>query len=247
MPAPRKFSEDQLRAAALALVDTQGLAALTMRNLAAALGTGAMTIYNYVEGRDGLEALLVDAVMAEVPRAPGVPSDDWRADLRTLAEAHWRAVRAHPDVIPLILTRRSLDLPTLTGAEALLAALARGHRSGAELLVAFRTVSGFVMGFAQAELAGPLSIAPDEDADAVIARVRELPRERFPRLIEIAEAATASSPEQEFHAGLDLIIDGLDHRPTSGEASAGKPGRRVTAAGTAAGPGTAARGPAGRG
>ncbi|GAB2618146.1 hypothetical protein GCM10027168_58080 [Streptomyces capparidis] len=219
MPAPRKFSEDQLRAAALALVDAQGLAALTMRNLAAELGTGAMTIYNYVEGRDGLEALLVAAVLEPVQHVPGVPSDDWRADVRTLAEAHWRAYRAHPDVIPLILTRRSLDLPTLTGGEHLLAALARSGRSGAELLVAFRAVSGFVMGFAQAELAGPLSIAPDEDAATIIDRVRALPPDRFPRLIEIAGAAATSSAEREFHSGLDLIISGLDNaraRPAGG-------------------------------
>lgn len=209
MPAPRKFTDERLRAAALALVDERGLAALTMRNLAAALGTGAMTIYNYVEGRDGLEALLVDAVMAEVPRLAGEPTEDWRADLRRHAEAHWRAVRAHPDVIPLILTRRSLDPATLEGGERMLDALARGGRSGAELLVAFRAVSGFVMGFAQAELAGPLSVARDEDAAAVIARMRAKPRDRFPRLVEIATAAARSSPEEEFHAGLDIIIAGL--------------------------------------
>ncbi|WP_059010514.1 TetR/AcrR family transcriptional regulator [Streptomyces specialis] len=209
MAAPRKFSEDRLRAAALALVDEKGLAALTMRNLAAALGTGAMTIYNYVDGRDGLERLLVEAVMTAVRPVPGVPSPDWRADLRAVAEAHWRAFRAHPDVIPLVMTRRSLDLPTLAGAEDMLDALARGGRSGARLLIAFRLVSGFVMGFAQAELAGPLSIAPEETAEEVIARVRALPADRFPRLIEIAEAALDSGPEAEFHAGLDLIITGL--------------------------------------
>ncbi|MDT3395670.1 TetR/AcrR family transcriptional regulator C-terminal domain-containing protein [Streptomyces sp. B1866] len=213
MPAPRKFSEDQLRTAALALVDAQGLHALTMRNLAAALGTGAMTIYNYVEGRDGLEALVVDAVVAPAHPVPGVPSDDWRADVRAVAEAHWRAVRAHPEAIPLILTRRSLDRPTLAGAEELLAALARGGRSGTGLLVAFRAVSGFIMGFAQAELAGPLSAARGEDADAVIERMRALPSEHFPRLAEIARAAAGSDPEQEFHAGLDLILDGLEHHP----------------------------------
>ncbi|KUJ66989.1 hypothetical protein ACZ90_31725 [Streptomyces albus subsp. albus] len=210
MPAPRKFTEEQLRTAVLALVDEQGLPALTMRNLAAALGTGAMTIYNYVDGRDGLEALLVDAVMAQVPPVPGLPSEDWRSDVRALAEAQWRAVRAHPDVIPLILTRRSLDLPTLEHGEKLLAALARGHRRGADLLVAFRAVSGFIMGFAQAELAGPLSIAPDEDTDTILRRVRAMPSERFPHLIEIAEAAATSRPEGEFRAGLDIIIAGLD-------------------------------------
>ncbi|WP_326598241.1 TetR/AcrR family transcriptional regulator [Streptomyces sp. NBC_01803] len=213
MPAPRKFSEERLRAAALALVDERGLAALTMRNLAAALGTGAMTIYNYVDGRDGLERLLIEAVMTSVHPVPGVPSPDWRADLRAVTEAHWRAVRAHPDVIPLVLTRRSLNPPTLAGAEDTLDALARSGRSGTALLVAFRAVSGFVMGFAQAELAGPLSIAPQETAEEVIDRVGALPPDRFPRLIEIAAAARGSAPETEFRAGLDLLILGLERSP----------------------------------
>ncbi|WP_433891483.1 TetR/AcrR family transcriptional regulator [Streptomyces sp. CA-111067] len=209
MAAPRKFSQQQLQAAALELVREHGLAGLTMRNLATALGTGAMTIYNYVDGRDGLEALLVDVVQAEVRAVPGVPSADWRADVRAIAEAQWRAVRAHPDVIPLVLTRRSVDRPTLEGAELLLDALARGGRTGKDLLMAFRAVSGFVMGYAQAELAGPLTVAPDENADSVVTRVRALPADRFPHLLDIAEAAAKSGPEEEFRAGLAIVIAGL--------------------------------------
>ncbi|MFI1580195.1 TetR/AcrR family transcriptional regulator [Embleya sp. NPDC020630] len=226
MPAPRKFSREQLRTAALALVDTHGLAALTMRSLAAALGTGAMTIYNYVDGREGLEGLLVEAVLADALPAtePGAEADEWQAEVRRLAEANWRAVRAHPDVIPLILTRRITDEATLVHGEALLRALARSGRRGAELLYAFRTVTGFVTGFAQAELAGPLSIAPDEDVRAITDRARALPADRFPYLIEIAGAAAESSPSDEFRAGLDLLLAGLEQRPAGSNARRLDPG-----------------------
>src|SRR5256885_17056833 len=61
------------------------------------------------------------------------------------------------------LTRRTLHEPPLEWAETLWAALARSGRSGAELLVAFRTVSGFVMGLAQAQLAAPMSAADNVD------------------------------------------------------------------------------------
>ncbi|MGV9612594.1 hypothetical protein [Nocardia xishanensis] len=59
-----------------------------------------------------------------------------------------------------ILTRRSFDIPTLAPAGALLQALADSGRSGLDLLVAFRAVSGFVTGFAQAELANPFRRPP---------------------------------------------------------------------------------------
>jgi hypothetical protein len=62
------------------------------------------------------------------------------------------------------------------------------------------------MGFAQVELAGPLSIEP---AQAVIDRFRALPPDRFPHLIEIAKAAETSDPAGEFRRGLDLLLAGL--------------------------------------
>ncbi|WP_174184249.1 TetR/AcrR family transcriptional regulator [Nocardia barduliensis] len=208
MPAPRKFTREQLQTAALALVDEHGLAGLTMRSLAAAIDTGPMTIYNYVDGRDGLEQLVTEAVMAQA-HWPTDPPGSWADEVIAIAEGMWRAVRSHPHAIPLILTRRSLDLTTLAPAEALLQALARGDRSGTELLVAFRTVSGFVTGFAQAELAGPLSAGRGEDLAAITDRVAALPPNRFPKLIEIAHAAAGSDPEVEFRAGLRIILAGL--------------------------------------
>ncbi|GAA3943822.1 TetR/AcrR family transcriptional regulator [Actinomadura viridis] len=207
MPAPRKFTHQQLQAAALELIDQEGLAGLTMRALAARLGTGPMTIYNYVDGREGLEHLVTGAVMAQVRRPDGHPGD-WRARVEAIAEAIWRAVRAHPNAIPLVLTTRSLDEEALAPAEALLQALAGSGRSGADLLAAFRVVSGFIAGFAQAELTGPLASASGQDAGAITARMADLPAQRFPRLIEIAHAATGD-PQAEFRSGLKIILTGL--------------------------------------
>lgn len=83
------------------------------------------------------------------------------------------------NAIPLVLTRRTLDEPTLDHAEALLRALRRGSHGGFALLTAFRAVSGFVTGFAQAELAGPLSAGRGDGFDTVLARARALPAERY--------------------------------------------------------------------
>jgi AcrR family transcriptional regulator len=208
MGRPAKISRAQLQRAALQLVDRHGLAGLSMRALAQRVGVGPMTLYNHVAHREDLEILLVDAVLAEV-EWPKATQPDWRAALRQLATAAWRAVRAHPAVIPLILTRRSRSLAVLQLSEALLDVLSRSGRSGTDLLAAFRAVQALIMGFAQVELAGPLSRAAGERPQAVIRRFRALPAQRYPHLIEIATAATRSKPEDEFRAGLDLLIDGL--------------------------------------
>lgn len=203
-----KFSRAQLQTAALAIVDAEGLAGLSMRTLATALGTGPMTIYNHVTDRADLDVLVMEAVLATV-RRPRARPDDWRAETRGIATAMWRAVRAHPHVIPLVMTRRSRSPALLDASEAMLAALARSGRSGQALLVAFRAVTALVMGFAQVELAGPLSIAAGETPNAVIGRMRALPKAQYPRLIEIAGAALTSKAEREFRAGLDALLAGL--------------------------------------
>lgn len=208
MGRPRKFSRERLQEAALALVDEHGLAGLSMRALAARLETGPMTLYNHVRGREDLEVLVVEAVVAGAAWSPA-QRDDWREQVHDVAAAMWRAVRAHPHAIPLILTRRTRSAGALAVAEALLAALARSGRTGRDLLIAFRTVSAFIMGFAQAELAGPLAATTGEPAADVIARVRALPRAQFARLVEIAGAATGSDAADELRDGLDLILDGL--------------------------------------
>lgn len=208
MGRPAKFTREQLQRAALALVDAHGLAGLTMRALASELGTGAMTLYNYVSQREELEVLVVEAVIGE---ARWTPVDDlaWHEELEAIAVVLWRSIRAHPHVIPLILTRRSRSTAVFGVTEALLRTLARGGRTGDGLLIAFRAVSALIMGAAQAELAGPLTLQAGESASETIARFQALPQDRFPHLIEIATAASASDAETEFRAGLAILIDGL--------------------------------------
>ncbi len=205
MGRPAKFTQAQLQAAALALVDAQGLAGLTMRALGQALGTGAMTLYNYVATREALEVLVVEAVIGEA-QWPASNHACWQDDVRAQAWAWWRAVRAHPHTIPLILTRRSRSPAMLEVSESMLRALAKSGRSGNDLLVAFRAVTALVTGMAQAELAGPLAVQAAESAQGTIARFQALPPDRFPHLIDIAGAAGRSAPEDEFLASLDLLL-----------------------------------------
>jgi len=218
MPAPARYTREQLQLAALDLVDSQGVAALSMRALAGALGTGPMTLYNYVRDRDALDALVVEAVLAKA-RWPD-PTEDWRHDVRAIVQAMWSAIGAHPHAIPLVLSRRTLHEGTLLPAETLLAALARSGRSGPALLAAFRAVLGFVTGLAQVRLERQPT---DEDPD--VARVQALDPARFPRLIEIAGAAARVGPDYELRAGLDIILAGLSPAAETRSSSAARSAR----------------------
>ena len=63
-PAPSR-SRAQIAAAAVQLADDEGLEAVSMRKVAAALGIGAASLYRYIESKDELYELMVDHVEGE--------------------------------------------------------------------------------------------------------------------------------------------------------------------------------------
>lgn len=77
------FSRADIAAAAVRIADAEGLDAVSMRKVAAELGCGTMSLYNYVPRKEDLYELMLDAVSAgyDLPD----PSGDWRADLLALA------------------------------------------------------------------------------------------------------------------------------------------------------------------
>ncbi|MFE7353211.1 TetR/AcrR family transcriptional regulator [Streptomyces sp. NPDC057543] len=77
------FSRADIAAAAVRIADAEGFDAVSMRKVAAELGCGTMSLYNYVPRKEDLYELMLDAVSAdyEFPE----PSGDWRADLVALA------------------------------------------------------------------------------------------------------------------------------------------------------------------
>ncbi|WP_406448589.1 TetR/AcrR family transcriptional regulator [Streptomyces sp. NBC_00876] len=77
------FSRADIAAAAVRIADAEGLDAVSMRKVAAELGCGTMSLYNYVPRKEDLYELMLDAVSAGYDYPD--PSGDWRADLLALA------------------------------------------------------------------------------------------------------------------------------------------------------------------
>jgi AcrR family transcriptional regulator len=204
-----RFTLPEIRGKALEMVDRDGLAALSMRSLAGALGTGPMTLYNYVKDREGIEELVVEEIIARVTIPPA--SAGWRHDVEAVAQALWQAVRAHPAAVPLVLTRRSASTASFAPADALIAALGRAGLDDLDQLAAFRSVLGFVMGAAQGELAGPLA-----------ARVGELAGLDFPHIAALSEVSQRSTAEDDFARGLGFLLDGIQARAGAAEAAAAR-------------------------
>src|SRR5580658_4316868 len=94
-PAKAPLSEDAVVDAALAILQSEGLEAVTMRRVALALDTGAASLYVYVNGRDGLLQAMLDRVAATIELESPDPSR-WRAQVHALLQRMHEALIAHP-------------------------------------------------------------------------------------------------------------------------------------------------------
>ena len=210
MPRARSLTHEVIADAALAVVDRDGLGALSMRSVAAELGAGAMSLYRYVRDRGELERLVVDRVLEAVDPAPP-PRASWQRQVTVLAERMRAAVGAHPKVVPLVVAHRHSAPSVIRCAEAFLAALTRAGFDGRRRVVALRTLVSYVAGALEAQHLSPLA-GPGTDALAA------LPATEFPLLAETARFARGVSADDEFRGGLAIVLRGLE-RSRPGEES----------------------------
>ncbi len=201
MPRPRSLTTDQIAEAALAVVDADGLGALSMRAVARRLDVGTMSLYRYVSDRTELEQLVVDLVVRRVDLGPSRGGAGRR--LTALAEGVRAAVADHPGVAPLLLTHRHRLAGSLQWGEAVLRVLTDAGFDGRRRAVAFRAVLAHVFGAVQIEHFGALS-GPGTAALA------ELSRDDFPLLADTAADARRISPSEEFRRGFEILLRGLD-------------------------------------
>src|SRR3954449_4175411 len=94
VPRRSSLSREAIVAAALALADAEGLDAVSIRRVAAALGARPMSLYTHIAAKDDLVDLMADAVVGEVLVED--PPAGWRAALGAMAERSWRTFVAHP-------------------------------------------------------------------------------------------------------------------------------------------------------
>lgn len=146
---PAGRSRAEITEAAVRVADRDGLAGVSMRHVAAELGTGAGSLYRYVETREDLLDLMADHVAGEYRFA--APTGAWLDDLVDVGLQAREIHRRHPWLPELVLTRpvagpRGLDL-----TEHVLAVLAHHPAPDGEKLVALAVLQAVVAAAAQAE------------------------------------------------------------------------------------------------
>jgi AcrR family transcriptional regulator len=199
-----RLSREQVAAAALDLLDRDGLAALSMRRLADSLGVGTMTLYGYFRSKEELLDAVIDAAVAD--REPVELEGPWQDQLRRLMQAARRSLGRHPSLVKVRAERPVLRPEALRFAESAVTILRAAGFDRTEAARSFRLLFTYVFGYVSFSPAAGEEEARRESKAATSA----LPQDDYPTLRDTAlELADAMAGEPTFDFGLDRIIDGL--------------------------------------
>lgn len=198
------LTRQRVLAAALAVVDRDGVEGLSMRKLGVEAGVEAMSLYNHVADKadvlDGVVALLWQEIEAGLPT-----SGSWQERVRGLAAAVRAVAHRHPNAYRLLLTRGTLPREGLEVSGQLLAWL---REAGFDALAeeATRAIGAYAVSYNLAELAW---YGDRSEADGCLS-VDEAPADAEGLAGEGWQAVAACDEEAQFAFGLDLLIHGLE-------------------------------------
>ncbi|MFE6055598.1 TetR/AcrR family transcriptional regulator [Kitasatospora sp. NPDC056446] len=197
-------SRDSIAAAAITIADAEGLDAASMRRVAAALGAGTMSLYNYVPKKEHLLDLMLDAATGEYA-LPAAPTGDVRADLADLAHQQLAIFRRHPWLPALVLARPGIGPNALRYTDHFLAVTAPTGLGGGARMEAMAMFNGFVCQYAQYEQTAAAGAKWQSELVGYLTRAAM--SGEYPHLAQaFATSGPPADPEKAFDRALDRVI-----------------------------------------
>ncbi|MEW2352863.1 TetR/AcrR family transcriptional regulator C-terminal domain-containing protein [Spirillospora sp. NPDC029432] len=187
----------RIAAAAVALVDRDGLDRFGVRRLADDLGVDPMSIYHHIKGKAALLDAISEAVIAEMEAGGRGASDGWEEVARRTAHDYRRMAYRHPRVFPLLATRPQKSPVALAALERLVAAMRDGGLPDRVVADAPGVLFGFLNGHLLAVLGGGPDEAPAIDpAD-------------YPAMAALTPLQADFGSVAEFDRLLDSVLGGI--------------------------------------
>lgn len=199
------LTRTRIVATALALVDRDGLGALSMRRLGTELGVDPMAVYYHIPNKEALLDAIVEAVMGEIDLSSDHPADPIEERVMGAARAYRDVMLAHANALPIVLSRGPATPTALAPVELLMGILRDAGLPPGYALAGMNTIAAAVrgaVGMAAAHQAAPPS------AERMEAMAQALPVEKFPRLRE-AMLCAGDFLERDFEFGIRALARGL--------------------------------------
>jgi AcrR family transcriptional regulator len=201
---PREpLHRNRIVAAAIELADSDGVGALSMRNLARRLGFEVMSLYNHVANKDDLLALMVDAVAAEIDEPD--PDEAPLVAIRAITISTHDVLVRHPWAPGL--WQRYLPGPARTHhMDDLLRLFEQSGLAPALAHHGFHAVSNHVLGYTLQQLSMAMGEDPQARALEFVAGISEA---EHPHMVAHVRQHLDGDTSSSFELVLDLILDGL--------------------------------------
>jgi len=197
---------------ALRIVDRDGVDGLSMRRLSDEVGRDPTVIYRHVPTKAALLDGVAEIVLGQLRVDTEDP--DWTGQLRAVAHDFRRLALAHPNVVPLLVTR-PLATPLgqrpsgmLRPLEDVLALLTFAGFSAVDALHIYRVLFGYLYGHILTELQEVIE-RPEETDDVLRLGLHRLAVTEFPQVRALASALANYDGAAELDRGLDLLLLGL--------------------------------------
>jgi AcrR family transcriptional regulator len=221
------LGRDQIVAAAVEILDAEGLDALSMRKLGAKLDAGATSLYWYVANKDELLELALDAIWGLVD-APEPEETSWREVVTTFCYSLRVTVLAHPWVATIIGILPSVGPNAFALSDRLRRTFIGAGFLGIDTYLASSTVMSYVLGQVIPEVATTQAYTGEFDTEGMMQLMDELGH-GYPEMVADYRNQIPADPAvgraMAFDFGLLCVMDGLEAR-LKGNSRAAAPNRR---------------------
>jgi AcrR family transcriptional regulator len=207
------LNRDRVLRVAIELADRNGIEALSMRKLGQELGVDAMALYRHVRSKDDLFDGIAELIVGEIERPD--PTGNWKVDLRHQVMAARQVMLRHPWARRVLEERGTGGIASIGYIESVLAILRDGGYSIDLAHHALHVLDSRIFGFNQDLFDDSGRVEPSPDVAEMFGPAMAA---RYPRVTELAMSVSHDGvlgrcdDDVEFAFGLDLILDGLDHR-----------------------------------
>ncbi|HEX4058111.1 MAG TPA: TetR/AcrR family transcriptional regulator C-terminal domain-containing protein [Galbitalea sp.] len=205
-PAKPALTRKGIIAAAMRILDEEGLDKVTTRRIAATLDTGPASLYVYVRNTEELYAHILDALIGRMPRVPA--GGNWRERLRLTLSNYTKVLLKHPEVARMTIAAHPDGPNYFALVESVLELLHEGGVADATAAWAVDVLLASVTATAIEHGAG----APNADPEALslaAASIAAASAKKYPRTVKLRDELLSGAPTERFEWGLDVLINGI--------------------------------------
>jgi AcrR family transcriptional regulator len=212
-PAKPALTRAGIVAAAVAVMQAEGLDRVTMRRIAQELDTGAASLYVYVRNTAELHAAMLEELLGQVDLTPVTAAGDWRDRLVTVLWSYTRILFEQPGLAQSVLVTRPSGPAYLSLAEGILVLLSAGGVPPDRAAWAVDILLHFATSTAAEQGTRERAIEAQDEEDALVVALREAPAATFPQIAALGTELMSGPGEDRLTWGFRVLINGILQTP----------------------------------